>query len=145
VGIVAVAVALYEQRREPGRKVEDRAGISYEVPDGWALDDSQPPDVLLVEDGSTMARVSHGGSDGGSAAEQLDDADPSVCEDEATDGPSIPGAEQVAMCTNTSVELPILALGAIADGQFWVITVSQATTAAERDELLESVDLRAPA
>ena len=146
IGIVAGTVALLEQRGGQGgdQHVDDPAGISYDVPDSWSLGAVQGPEVLFERDGAQVATIVHGpAADGRSAADQLDDATPEVCEARAIEGPSIEGADEVAKCGNTSADLPLLALGAVAQGQFWVITVSRATPETERDAFLQSIELSA--
>jgi hypothetical protein len=145
IGIVAGTIALLEQRQGQGgdQHVDDPAGISYDVPASWSLE-SQPPKVVLDQDGEPRATIVHGpAADGRSAAQQLDDANPAVCEDDAIAGPSIEGADEVAQCGNTSGDLPLLAIGAVAQGRFWVITVDKAAPATERDDFLLSIKLSA--
>jgi hypothetical protein len=144
-GVVAASVALLDQRRKDGaHHVDDPAGISYDVPAGWSLGESRPPEVVFEVDGTRAATITRVPADGRSAADQLGDADPDVCEADPQEAAlDIPGAEQVARCVNSSPELPDVALGAVAAGQFWVVTVTSEASATDRDELLGSIELRA--
>jgi hypothetical protein len=89
------------------------------------------------------ATIVHGPAGDGSAAEQLEGVSPAVCEGAPAEGPNIDGAEQVAQCSNTSLEDPVLVLGAVAAGQFWVITVEGSAPEDERNQFLGSIELSA--
>jgi hypothetical protein len=140
VGSAAGGVAWLDQRDQGGQRVEDDAGITYDLPDGWKPQ-ANPPEVVLLRDGVPAATTTHGQSDGRSAVEQLAGADPSVCEADADPrDQGIDGADEVAQCGNTGAALPVVAIGAVVDDQFWVITVKQATPEDERNEFLASID-----
>jgi hypothetical protein len=141
VGIVAGVVAWLDQRDQGGQRVVDDAGIAYDLPDGWTPQAANPPEVVLQRDGVPAAATTHGQSDGRSAAEQLDRADPSVCEADAEPRQQgIDGADEVAQCGNTGAALPLVAFGAVVGDQFWVITIEQATPEDERNEFLASIE-----
>jgi hypothetical protein len=149
VGIVAGVVAWLDQRDSGGQRVVDDAGITYDLPDGWRPQEN-PPEVVLQRDGVTAATTVHGESDGRSATDQLDAASPSVCEaaaaprDDTGGADQLEGADEVAQCVNTTATLPVLAVGAVVDNQFWVITVRQSAPLAERDEFLQSIEFPPP-
>jgi serine/threonine-protein kinase len=149
VGIVAGVVAWLDQRDQGGQRVTDDAGIAYDLPEDWSPH-AAPPKVTLQRDGVTAATTVHGESDGRSASQQLDAASPSVCDaavaprDDTGGVDQIEGADEVAQCVNTSATLPVLAVGAVVDDQFWVITVQQSAPLDERDQFLQSIEFTPP-
>ena len=148
IGVVAVVVAVLEQQGndDNAREVKDRAGISYEVANDWQLGASQDPLVIFEREDSRTATMTHRPTDSDrSAAEQLaDGADRSVCQDDPGPGPDIAGADEVAECRNGSPDRPKRAIGAVANGQFWVITVEQAASDTEGDDFVGSLKFTAP-
>ena len=146
IGIVAVAVALLEQRNQDDTDtVADQAGIRYEVPTDWEADTSQLPLVVFEVDGARTATVTHRPTDDAEVADQLaEGVDRDVCGDGTVTDLSVDGADQVAECTNTSPDLPRRAVGAIANGELWVITVEQTTDVDEGDAFIDSIEFEPP-
>jgi exopolysaccharide biosynthesis protein len=146
IGIVAVAVALIEQRnRDDTDSVDDPAGIRYEVPTDWEADAIQAPLVVFEVDGARTVTTTHRPTDDSEVADQLaDGVDRVVCDDQPFSRPGIDGADQVAECTNTSPDLPRRAIGAIANGELWVITVEQTTDVDDGDAFIDSIEFKPP-
>jgi len=140
VGAAAVVAALVQSGGGDGtRHVDDPAGISYDVPEGWTPR-SAPPQVVLERDGVRAATITHGDDRGDGAAAQLAD-DPS-CDVDPTEADPMTGAEDVARCQNDRNDLPPVVLGAVAKGQFWVITLESAP-ADQLEQFAGSIELKA--
>jgi hypothetical protein len=147
VGVVAVVVAVLEQQgNDDTSTVQDRAGIRYEVPNDWELGDAQKPLVVFERDGSRIVTITHGPDDDDrTAADQLADGlGQEVCEADLDAAPSLDGADDVAACRNASPGLPKQAVGAVAFGQFWVLTIEQAASDSEGDAFIDSVEFTTP-
>jgi hypothetical protein len=142
VGLAVTALALLQDGEPSVRQVNDPAGISYPLIRGWTTQ-VQAPTVTLRSDSETAATITHVPTDSGDAKFLLRESQPAVCEGEPVDGPAIAGAAQTAQCENTSDGLPAVAVGAVAEGQFWVVTVEAGVPADERATLLDGIELRA--
>jgi serine/threonine protein kinase len=142
VGAVVIVQALLQDRGPSTRQVNDPAGISYPLIEGWSTQ-VEAPTITLRSDGETAATITHVATTSGDAKFLLRESQPPVCEGQPEAGPDIVGATQTAQCENSSDGLPAIAVGAVAEGQFWVITVGPGVPAAERDELLSGIELRA--
>jgi serine/threonine protein kinase len=142
VAAVAVTVVVLDRRSSPDQRVDDAAGISYELVGGWEVGPVEPPTTTLVGDGDRpVAVVTHGLATSADAIEALADADPSVCQTNPVAYSGIDGSDAAAVCTNPDGAEPATAVGAIAGDELWVITVAPGVGAGERDDFLASIRL----
>jgi tRNA A-37 threonylcarbamoyl transferase component Bud32 len=140
----AAIVAVLDWRSSPSRRVNDAAGISYELAGGWDVGAVEPPSTTLVDgDGREVATITHLPTTGADAdaVEALADAGPSLCEGDPVAGPDLDGSDLVARCDNPDGTEPATAVAAVAGDQIWVITLAAEVTAEQRDDFLASVRL----
>jgi hypothetical protein len=140
----AVAVALVEMQASPDQRVRDAAGISYTLVSGWDVGPVEPPTTTLRDGDTDVATITHGPADTTDPVEALAEVDPAVCQGQPVVYEGIAGSEAGARCDNAEGAEPATAVGAIAGGELWVITVAPGVADDDRDDFLASIRLDTP-
>ena len=154
VGVVVLVIATaataagayaFEQarHRDDPQHITDSQGIAYQVPAGWDTRREQPV-TEWADDGQVVARFANYGADGSTdAAELLTLIDPSLCDDDPEQLSGVAGADDAARCTNSpgSETGVLVAVGAVAHDQLWVVTLAPTTTESEQRTVVDSITL----
>ena len=148
-GVVALVVAaaatyLALPRTDAGTvRVRDVQGIVYRIPRSWQRTQEKPVTEYSV-DGTVVATV--GNFDAGvvAATDLLQEfgGDAPVC-GSAPAARDVDGSPNAAECSNASGDVAV-AVGAVRDRQFWVVTVHSNVPGDERDAFLDSLRLTDP-
>ncbi|HMG43319.1 MAG TPA: serine/threonine-protein kinase [Acidimicrobiales bacterium] len=140
VAVGAGTVALLDRRSSAPRRVDDTAGISYDLRPGWDLGRVEPPLTTLVRDGDTeVVTLTHRPAGTTDAVAALADADPAVCQRAPVAYDGLDSGAAAARCDNPQGAEPATAVGVVAGDDFWLITVAPGVAADDRDAFLASV------
>ncbi len=142
VGATAATIAVIDLGQNGGtRQIADDAGVAYRVPRSWSGNDDNPPTVTWSEGETDVARLTHVPSGHSDAVDALQDAEPAVCSVEAS-AIDVRGADAAARCDNPD-GTPATALGVLADGELWIITLDRSLSGDVRDDFVSSLDFSA--
>ncbi|HMG40449.1 MAG TPA: serine/threonine-protein kinase [Acidimicrobiales bacterium] len=137
--VAAVATYLALPRSDGTVEVTDTQGISYRIPDAWGRTQEKPVTEYSV-DGTVVATVANFETNDAAAADLLQEA--STC-DAPPAARSVDGSGNAAACTNPTGDVAV-AVGAVRNRQFWVVTVHPAVPADQREAFLDSLRLTDP-
>jgi hypothetical protein len=116
--------------------VTDDAGLEYEVPGDWSHE-TDPPTVIWRKDGNEMARLTHTATSQSDAGNALRNREPAVCPAVAS-AFDVAGAEDAARC-DASEGATAAAVGALVDGELWIVTVESIVPEDQREAFLASL------
>lgn len=120
-----------------GNRQCDRAGICFDLPDGWALGDAQPGQGTLERDGQPAAEYRHQQQGGindvvnALARSEGCEAQPTEIQVDGNDG---------ARCENPDGESPRLIVAAVADDRAWRVFFPPGLPADEVEAVIDGIE-----